>query len=204
MTTIYLLRHGQTVWNEQGDRFCGTADVELTAKGIQQAKRAANQLKDISLDAIFHSGLVRSRQTAQEIFHVQEAAGYHPLFERFDAFQEVGFGDWEGLTKPEVHQQYGDLYEAWVQSPAETAIPGGEDLQDSQSRAFQKLQELSMKYKGGKLAIVAHNTINRLMFMAILKAPINSYRTIIQSNACLNILEWVSDDTFKIQGVNLT
>ena len=52
MLNIYLLRHGQTAWNADGNRYCGRTDLPLTELGLEQARLASEQLKDIAFDAV--------------------------------------------------------------------------------------------------------------------------------------------------------
>ena len=55
MLNIYLLRHGETQWNADGNRYCGRTDIPLTKKGIAQAGLVHDQLKHIDLDAVYCS-----------------------------------------------------------------------------------------------------------------------------------------------------
>src|SRR3546814_19995225 len=48
MLNVYLLRHGQTVWNAAGHKYCGRTDVSLTQLGISPAERAFELLRDIN------------------------------------------------------------------------------------------------------------------------------------------------------------
>ncbi len=64
MVTICLLRHGETVYNADGNKYCGRADIELTDKGIRQAKRMNDLLKEYTFDAVFSSPLKRAKDTA--------------------------------------------------------------------------------------------------------------------------------------------
>ncbi|MCB0197677.1 MAG: histidine phosphatase family protein, partial [Anaerolineae bacterium] len=56
MTTLYLIRHGETPWNVEG-RYQGQLDPPLTAKGHQQAQETAVALAEIGFDAIYSSDL---------------------------------------------------------------------------------------------------------------------------------------------------
>ena len=53
---IYIVRHGQTDWNVVG-RYQGRKDIELNQKGIEQARKIKEQLKDVDFDLIFSSPL---------------------------------------------------------------------------------------------------------------------------------------------------
>jgi broad specificity phosphatase PhoE len=65
MLQVYLLRHGETFWNADGNRYCGATDIGLTEKGISQAHVAAGLLKDIHFDAVYTSPLQRAHNTAK-------------------------------------------------------------------------------------------------------------------------------------------
>lgn len=60
---IYIVRHGQTDWNLEG-RYAGRKDVELNAKGIEQAQNIYNELKDVKFDKVFSSPLKRAYKIA--------------------------------------------------------------------------------------------------------------------------------------------
>ena len=72
MITIYLIRHGETLWNKKG-RYQGIADVELSEKGILQADKIEDYFRDIKLDAVISSPLKRAVRTGQGV------AGSHDL-----------------------------------------------------------------------------------------------------------------------------
>lgn len=63
MTKLILLRHGQSQWNLL-NRFTGWVDVALSEKGIKEAAQAGVKIKDIPIDVVFTSELVRAQMTA--------------------------------------------------------------------------------------------------------------------------------------------
>ena len=66
MGQLFIVRHGETVWNREG-RIQGHTDVALSEKGIDQASRLARRLSDISFDAAYASDLCRASATASLI-----------------------------------------------------------------------------------------------------------------------------------------
>ena len=66
MTTLYLIRHGETDWNVEG-RWQGHADVPLNEHGRQQAIQISQQLAGVGLAAIYSSDLQRAQETAQAL-----------------------------------------------------------------------------------------------------------------------------------------
>ena len=63
---VILLRHGATDWNIQG-RCQGSTDRELSETGVRQAKLVAASLSQRKISAVYSSGLLRARRTAQLI-----------------------------------------------------------------------------------------------------------------------------------------
>ena len=59
MGTLVLIRHGQSIWNAQ-NRFTGWVDVDLSERGIEEAKDAGKLLENVQFDAVFASGLILS------------------------------------------------------------------------------------------------------------------------------------------------
>ena len=136
---IYYIRHGETSWNAEG-RLQGAQDVPLNDLGRKQAAHAGNILaglfardgRDNSSLAFVASPLIRARAT-MELVRGQlnlPLAGYA----LDDRLREIGYGQWEGSTLPEMQVADPDLFarrqaEKWTMSP-----PGGETYASVQLR----------------------------------------------------------------------
>jgi broad specificity phosphatase PhoE len=95
VTTLLLVRHGETDWNADG-RLQGHTDRPLTEYGRRQARQLAEKLESEKLDAIYSSDLARARETAEI---VGDRLG---LPVELDAnLREKDWGNWEGLTAVE-------------------------------------------------------------------------------------------------------
>src|SRR5688500_12459146 len=99
MTTLYLLRHGETEWNREGNRYCGRTDVPLSPVGREQARLVAAVLRDVPFAAVCCSTLRRSRETAEII-----AAGRDLPVVADPRLMERNFGAWEGKTPVEIER----------------------------------------------------------------------------------------------------
>ncbi|RYD78766.1 MAG: histidine phosphatase family protein, partial [Sphingobacteriales bacterium] len=110
MLKVYLLRHGETAYNADGNRYCGRTDIELTTKGLRQAKFVFDQLSDIKIDAVYSSPLLRAKRTAEI------ASGERDVFID-ERLIEVDFGDWEGKTKEEFIAENASLWTDWMDAP---------------------------------------------------------------------------------------
>lgn len=98
MITLYLVRHGQTVWNSSG-KYQGRTDVALSEKGLAQAEKTVERFRSVHLDGVIASPLMRAADTARGI------AETHGLpLETDSRLMELSFGDWEGKTYDEIEK----------------------------------------------------------------------------------------------------
>ena len=106
MTTVVLLRHGVTDWND-GGRFQGHADVSLNDAGREQAAAAASMLAESGITRVYCSDLLRAAETAQIV------AANLGLEVRTDArLREVDVGSWAGLSMAEAGELEPDFWPA--------------------------------------------------------------------------------------------
>lgn len=95
--TLYLLRHGETQWSKSG-RHTGRSDLPLTDQGRAAAGKLRAALADLRFSAVLCSPLQRARQTC-------EAAGLIEQAEMDPDLMEFDYGDYEGLTTPQIQQR---------------------------------------------------------------------------------------------------
>ena len=107
MYKIALLRHGESVWNKE-NRFTGWTDVDLSEKGLEEAKRAAKQLKDnnFTFDVAYTSVLKRAIRT---LWIVQDNMDlmWIPVHRSW-RLNERHYGALQGLNKSETAKKYGN------------------------------------------------------------------------------------------------
>lgn len=148
--SIYYVRHGQTAYN-LAYKIQGSIDAPLDQTGIKQAKATRDKLKDVHLDLIFSSPLIRAKKTAEII---NEA---HHLDIRFvDALREEHYGDFEGKSR------HGEDYFKQRSSFAHR-YPNGESYLDVAARVFPFLDYLKKNYKDKDILLVAHGGISRIV-----------------------------------------
>ena len=115
---ISFVRHGETAHNREG-RLQGRADLELSARGMDQASRLASRFSNAVIATVFTSPLRRAYQTAAAIAAVCGA----PV-EVDERLIELDYGDWDGRALADVPP---DAWAAWRADPR-FAPPGGESL----------------------------------------------------------------------------
>lgn len=178
MLNIYLLRHGQTAWNADNNRYCGRTDIPLTDKGISQAEEVKRQMEGIELTAVYSSPLQRAYTTACI------ASGRDAI--KDDRLIEADFGNWETKTKEEFIAENESLWLDWMSDPAIHRAGGtGETGGEIVSRVDDFFHSLQQKYTSGNIMIVAHNGINRLYLAYKLGMPLKNYRQLVQENSSI-------------------
>ena len=162
MTKILLIRHGETEWNA-AELFRGRADIALNENGIRQAERLAEYLKDKQIDAIYSSPLERARKTAEII------AGRHGLeVMSSGGLIDIDFGEWQGLSRQEVKDRYGEIYATWINHPDRVRFPGGESLGEVRERAQELVDKLVTEYEEETVALVSHRVVNKVLICTLL------------------------------------
>jgi broad specificity phosphatase PhoE len=154
---IFMVRHGQTVWNVD-KRFRGTIDVPLNEKGRRDAQRAAARLADVGLEAVYTSPLSRAREVADAI---AGAAGLSRTAD-LDGLLNLDYGDWHGLTKDECASRDPEAWRLYREHPDHARCPGGEALADAADRVTAALLDLARRHPGGIVAAVSHGVMVRL------------------------------------------
>jgi broad specificity phosphatase PhoE len=105
MTTLLLVRHGETDWNRTG-RWQGHSNPPLNELGRQQARELAESLDGV--DVVYSSDLARARETAEI---VAERLGIEVRFD--PRLRERSFGAWEGLTSAEIEERFEEAHRRW-------------------------------------------------------------------------------------------
>ena len=184
MTRVYLLRHGETAWNATGNRYCGRTDLPLSSHGREQAVAAAQALAAVEIEAVYVSPLSRSRETGELI-----AAPQSLPIASDPRLIEIDFGAWEGLTAAEIALADPTGRAAWLDNPTFVRAGGtGETGEEVSQRMQEVLREIATSRPESAVAVVGHNTANRLYLAASLDAPLASYRRITLENASISVL----------------
>ena len=195
MLKVYLLRHGETTYNADGNRYCGRTDIELTEKGMGQANLANTLLKDMELDAVYASPLKRAQITAA-IASGQEVVTDERLI-------EVDFGTWEGKTRAEFITANAPLWNDWSADPEIAKAGGtGESGKAVVERVDDFFKEVQQKHPNGTILVVAHNGVNRLYMAYKLGMPLKNYRQLAQENSSITLFELDEDGEFTLKKLN--
>ena len=165
---LVLVRHGQSEWNLK-NLFTGWRDVDLTDKGVAEARAAGRQLKALGLrfDVAYASALVRAQRTMDLML---EELGQRSLqVIRDQALNERDYGDLSGLNKDDARKRWGDeQVHVWRRS-YDVAPPGGESLKDTAARVLPYYIKdiLPRVLRGERVLMSAHGNSLRALVMVL-------------------------------------
>lgn len=200
---LLLVRHGETDWNRE-TRFQGRIDVPLNDNGREQARKAAQFLKDVPLDFAFSSPMVRPKETAQIILQ------YHPniQLELRDGLREISHGLWEGKLEAEIEQTYPGELHRWRTVPAAVQMPEGENLRQVWERAVDAWQSIleSVASQTQTGLVVAHDATNKVLLCHILGLAPDHFWNFRQGNGAVSVIDYPHGITGLpvLQAMNIT
>lgn len=156
MADVFFVRHGETDWNED-DKLRGWAPIPLNHDGLQEAKQAAQALKDQKVTHIVAADLPRVIQTAEAIHKATKAP---VTLDR--RLRDFDYGDWTGRPVKGVLNRMIKIFRNEEGTP-----PGGEeDYHDTLARvhrAFDSLLTTAEQVHQGSYVIVSSNRIARML-----------------------------------------
>ena len=180
-TSITVVRHGETEWNV-AMRLQGMQNSPLTARGILQAKQAANALREKTFDKLISSDLERAILTAQIL------NGHHDLpLETEKSLRERNFGIMEGLTREEILARFPDTFRGYMNRKKTYPIPKGESLVDFYARVTGGLKRIAAANEGKRLLLVTHGGVLDCMMRMIFDYPLDAPRRFSIYNASINV-----------------
>lgn len=195
LTRIFLMRHGQTAWNAEL-RIQGQLDIPLDDKGLWQAQRLGQALRDEGMQHLYCSDLQRACQTLAPLAELTGLSVHTDM-----ALRERGFGRFEGRTYAEIDATWPDEARRWRQREPDFQPGGGESLNTFYARSVQALSTLAARHPGSTLAVVAHGGVLDCIHRAAARIPLQAPRTWQLANATINRLLW-TDEGLSLVGWN--
>lgn len=191
MSKLIMMRHGQSKWNEL-NLFTGWVDVPLSEKGILEALEGGKQIRNIPIDIIFTSTLVRAQMTAflvmsehstakvpvvlhegegrlqewAKIYSEETRQNIIPVIRSWELNERM-YGELQGLNKAETMKKFGDeQVKIWRRS-YDVAPPKGESLAMTAARSIPYFSNAIIPYlkEGKNVFISAHGNSLRSIIM---------------------------------------
>ncbi len=185
MTTVLLVRHGQSDSNGSGT-LTGQIDSPLTEIGYKQAEAVSNFIFDnYSVDAIYSSDLSRAVDTIKPL---SELTGLKIFQDK--RLREMDCGDWQGeYFKVLVGNE---LYLKWRDYDLSIKIPNGESFLDVKKRAYTALKEIADNNQNKTVVVTTHGGVVRMLTAQILNVPIEEWKEKLNyvANASTTVIEY--------------
>jgi broad specificity phosphatase PhoE len=170
---LWIVRHGETEWSRDG-RHTSTTDIDLTPEGEEVARGLAGRLVDADIDLVLTSPRTRARRTA-------ELAGF-PDAHLEDDLVEWDYGDYEGLTTPEIRETVPG-WTVWTHP-----CPGGETADQVGARLDRVVAKV--RAHGGRVLVFSHGHASRVLAARWLGLPPTDGRHFVLDTATVSILGW--------------
>ena len=194
MTTLYIVRHGETDLNRQG-RFCGSTDQVLNERGLAQAETLREPMSKIALDRIYSSPLKRAVKTAECI-----RGGRDIEIVTADGLSEIDCGEWETLRRDEIEKRWPGGIGLWETAPDLLRMEGGETFEDVQKRVSRALTDIVHRERGHRVAIACHLMTIQMIMLTVMQAPIRDIWKVVPTatNTSITTIEIEDNGDFRV------
>lgn len=189
---IYLVRHGQTDFNLKGVVQGSGIDADINETGRQQGRMFFEAYKDIPFDHVYHTALVRTKQSIQ---------GFLDLgipFTTLPELNEISWGDYEGTPMtPDESQYYEHMLHQWQLGNLDYAIAGGESPNIVAERMSKGIEKI-INDPGENVLVCMHGRAMRIFLSLILKKELKNMDNYSHQNLCLYLLNQMEDGEFEL------
>ena len=198
--TFYFIRHGRTIWNEQG-LMQGSGDSPLTEEGIKSAVKTEQALQNVDFIAAYSSCLQRTIDTANYIIGDRDI----PLFQHC-GLNEHYFGSWEGTNVERIRPL--PEFQQMINDPAnyKAESNGGETYEQLAKRAIAAVQDIIKIHQEGNILVVSHGHTLRLLLSLLGGATLENHRdegkSVSLLNTSISIVKYDSESGFHIEQLN--
>ena len=151
MKHVYLIRHAQTVMNNER-RFSGVIDCEIDETGYKQLEELKQKMSQYKIQQCYCSPLTRAVMTAQSFFD-------NPI--KVNDLHEINFGDIEGMKFTDVEKLYPHIANSLVDEKTNTKFPNGESQKTFNKRVNKVYHDILKNDENSSIAIVSHSCVIR-------------------------------------------
>ena len=158
MTKFLIIRHGQSEANLL-DVFAGNFDAPLTERGLCQAQRTAEYIKEnYKVDKVVASDLKRAFVTGKTL---SDMLGLE--ITSTSELREISAGDWEGVPFTTIKKEYPEIYDKWFRDMSNCRTPNGESVRELGDRIFGCFKRLAEENPDSTVAVATHATPIRVL-----------------------------------------
>ncbi|AIX74920.1 MAG: 2,3-diphosphoglycerate-dependent phosphoglycerate mutase GpmB [Mixta calida] len=180
MLQVYLVRHGETVWNA-ARRIQGQSDSALTEKGEQQARQVGERAKSLGITHVIGSDLGRTRRTAEII---ADACGCSVTLDA--RLRELNMGVLEQRPIDSLSEEEEGWRRSLVNGTANGRIPEGESMAELAARMQQALNACLDLPAGSRPLLVSHGIALGVLIGTLLGLPAHAERRLRLRNCSIS------------------
>lgn len=180
MLQVYLVRHGETVWNA-ARRIQGQSDSALTEKGEQQARQVGERVKSLGITHVISSDLGRTRRTAEII---ADACGCSVTLDA--RLRELNMGILEQRPIDTLSEEEEGWRRTLVNGTENGRIPQGESMAQLAERMHQALNACLDLPAGSRPLLVSHGMALGVLISTLLGLPAHAERRLRLRNCSLS------------------
>ncbi len=197
MTTLFIIRHGETEWNLNG-LHQGHMDSPLTTAGERQARLLGRRFASdgTRFDAVYTSDLGRAMQSVQEIC---QASGQEVSIQKESQLRERALGLLEGLTYAEIAEQMPGDHKQHISGNPDYRPEGGESWRDIYTRTGNILNELAQRHDGQSILCVTHGGVISMAMKSCIGIDLSAKRCFHIQNTALNVLERHAENDWQLR-----
>lgn len=185
MTKLYIIRHCEAIGNAQR-LFQGTIDLDISETGAKQLEFLKERFKDIHIDRIYSSPLIRTRKTAAAV-----ADGKNLQIEICPGLIELCGGILEGKPTKEYFSANPILAEQWNEHPQDFFPEGGEAMRHAYERIWDTVIKLVKENKNKSIAVATHGGVTRCLICRLQNGSIEHLKnTPWTENTAISLIEF--------------
>ena len=197
MTYIYLVRHCEAMGNHKR-LFQGSTDCDISEIGAKQLEFLKERFKDIKLDGVYSSPLIRAKKTAKTVAY---GKGLDVIIRKNLA--ELDGGVVEGKPFAEAFSAIPGLADAWNNHPQDFAPEGGEAMRDAYVRIYDEILALARENRGKTIAAASHGGVLRCLTCRVLYNDIARLKDVPwHENTAVTLIKIDDNDNIGIEFFN--
>ena len=197
-TRLLLIRHGEV--EEKYHRiFGGRIDMDLSARGHEQAAALARYLRRKPIQAVYASPMKRVRQTLAP--YMTDSA---PIPVTMDDLREVDFGDWTGHNWEAIQTTFGLSAYDWLELLEQNRIPNAEPGRAYRGRVEACVRQIVSNHPGQMVSIFCHGGIVRMLLSILLNLPLPAFAHFDVDYASVTDVELQTGRKPEVQLLNFT
>ncbi len=198
MTKIYLVRHCEAVGN-QLRLFQGSVNLDITPLGAKQLEYVTERFKDIKIDAIYTSPLIRAQKTAFAVL------GERVMDVKIDnELREINAGVFDGKPFKETFEANREMAQAWYEHPQDFAPEGGESMRDAYERIYKAVKKIADENRDKTVVLAIHGGVIRCLMARFIYGTVEKLGDVPWAeNTAVSLLAY-EDGKFTVEYKNDT